>query len=162
LEDALHRLAVAGHRDQVVDILLDYMLPHFGCGLVLRAKADQLGVWRGYCDGMDGHATESIHFPLAASPAFQIPFTQHTPFVGPPPTEAPLIHAELAQRFGGVLPSEIIVVPILVGKRVASMVYGHGRNGAPLSPRAAHDLQAMAAGVGNALLRLIQHARATG
>ena len=160
LEDALHRLSVTGHRDQVMDILLDYMLPHFGCGLVLRAKADQLGVWRGYCEGMDNQAIESIHFPLAASPAFLTPYTQHHPFIGPPPSEAAPFHSELAQRFGGAPPSEIIVVPILVGSRVASVVYGHGRNGGPLSPRAVHDLQAMASGVGNALLRLIQDARA--
>jgi hypothetical protein len=152
---------MAGDRDQVVDILLDYMLPHFGCGLVLRVKSDQVGVWRGYCDGIDSHTTESIHFPLVASPAFQIPFNQQIPFFGPPPREAAQLHSELAQRFGSALPSEIIVVPILVGKRVATMVYGHNRNGAPLSPRSTHDLQAMAAGVGNALFRLIQHARAT-
>jgi hypothetical protein len=160
LEDALHRLSVTGHRDQVVDILLDYMLPHFGCGLVLRAKQDQLGVWRGYCDGMDSHAVEAIHFPLDTSPVFHTPYTLHHPFIGPPPREAAPFHTELAQRLGGTIPSEVIVVPILVGTRVASMVYGHGRSGGPLSPRAVHELQAMAAGVGNALLRLIQDARA--
>jgi len=159
LEDAVHRLSVAEHRDQIVDILIDFMLPRFACGIVFRVRDEMAQAWHGYAPGIDARSVETITFPLSLPSMFRTAKDRAAPFRGTPPPEGAHLHNQIWKYLRCPPPTDVLVSPILIVDRVIILVYAHAPEGGPLSVNAVQELQAMCNAAGSSFVRLIQQAK---
>lgn len=159
LEDALHRLSVADHREQVADILVDFMLPRFGCGLIFLVRGTNAGVWRGFAPGMDARAIETIAFPITMPSMFRMVKDRGAPFQGTPPSDGQHLHAQIWKYLRCEAPAEVALIPIAIGERVVNLVYAHAQDRGHLNDTSVAELQAMCSAVANAFVRLIKMAK---
>jgi hypothetical protein len=159
LEDALHRLSVAEHREQIADILIDFMLPRFGCGLVFLLRGTNAHVWRGFAPAVDTRAIETISFPMSMPSMFRIATERAATFRGPPPAEGTNLQTQIWKYLRCKAPADVVVIPVAIGQRIVSLVYAHavGPNG--LHNTYVQELQAMCAAAGSSFVRLIQTAK---
>jgi hypothetical protein len=159
LEDAVHRLSVAEHRDQIVDILIDFMLPRFACGIVFRVRDEMAQAWHGYAPGIDARSIETISFPLSLPSIFRTAKDRAAPFRGAPPPDGAHLHNQIWKYLRCAPPADVLVSPIVIADRVIIMVYAHATEGGPLSENAVQELQAMCNAAGSSFVRLIQQAK---
>jgi hypothetical protein len=160
LEDAVHRLCVADHREQIADILIDFMLPRFPCGLIFLLRGAEAQVWRGFAPGIDARSIETIAFPLAMPSMFRVARDRALTFRGAPPAEGMQLHAQIWKYMQCPAPAEVLVIPVAIAERVVSLVYAHASAGSRLPDEYVQELQAMCSAAGNSFVRLIQQARA--
>jgi hypothetical protein len=159
LEDAVHRMSVAEHRDQIADILIDFMLPRFGCGIIFLLRTGDAQAWRGYAPGIDSRNVETIVFPLAAPSMFRAARDRGAPFRGPPPPEGAHLHNQIWKYLHSPTPSEALVIPVSIGDRIVLLVYAHAMDYGRLPEDHVQELQAMCTAAGSAFVRLIQQSR---
>ncbi len=159
IEDALHRLSVAEHREQIADILIDFMLPRFDCGLLFLLRGTNAQVWRGFAADADARAVESISFPLSVPSLFRNAVQRKVSFRGLPPAEGRNLHAQIWGALGCATPTDMVVIPMAIGERVVSLAYAHTTTAAGMPDTHVHDLQAMCSAVSSSFIRLIQKAR---
>lgn len=159
LEDVIHRLSVAENRDQVADIVIDFMLPRFGCGLVFIVRGETAHVWRGFAPGVEARAIETIAFPLSMPSVFRLAKERAATFRGPPPPEGVYLHTQIWKYLHTEPPADVVVVPIAIGQRVISMVYAQATDASRLPSDYAQELQAVCTAAASAFVRLIQRAR---
>jgi len=159
LEDAVHRLSVAEHRDQIADIIIDFMLPRFACGIIFLLRGSEAQAWRGYAPAVDAQSIETIVFPMTIPSMFRATRDRAATFRGPPPTEGAHLHAQIWKYLRCQPPLEAAVIPVLIGDRVIVLVYAHGSEGSRLAETAVQELQAMCNAAGSSFVRLIQRAK---
>ncbi len=159
LEDVVHRLSVAENRDQVADILIDFMLPRFGCGLVFLLRGNNAHVWRGFAPGVDVHAIETIAFPMSMPSMFRMAKDRVATFRGAPPSEGVYLHTQIWKYLHAEPPADVVVIPITIGERVISLVYAHASDASRLPDDCVQELQAVCTAAASAFVRLIQRAR---
>jgi len=159
LEDAVHRLSVCEHREQIADILLDFMMPHFGCGLILRVRGPRTQVWRGYAPSVDARAVETIAFPTSMPSMFRTAKDRAVSFRGAPPEEGAHLHQQIWKYMRCPPPADVLVIPIAIGQRVVTILYAHGSGGGRMPDVAVQELRALSAAVGSTFIRLIQRAK---
>jgi hypothetical protein len=159
LEDAVHRLSVAEHRDQIADILIDFMLPRFPCGIIFLLRGNEAQAWRGYAPAVDARSIETIVFPLTIPSMFRAARDRATVFRGPPPAEGAHLHGQIWKYLRCQAPVESLVIPVLIAERVIVIVYAHGADGSRLGESAVQELQAMCNAAGNSFVRLIQRVK---
>jgi len=159
LEDAVHRLSVSEHRDQIADILIDFMLPRFGCGLIFLLKGAEAQAWRGYAPGVDSRAIETIAFPMSIPSMFHAVKEHAASFRGAPPAEGQHLHAQVWKFLQCQQPAEVMVIPVSIAERVVILVYVHAHDGGRLPEHPIQELQAMCNAAGSSFIRLIQQAR---
>ncbi|HEX7500834.1 MAG TPA: hypothetical protein VF524_11115 [Polyangia bacterium] len=157
LEDAVHRLSVAEHREQIADILVDFMLPRFDCGLIFLLRGVNAHVWRGYAPGIDTRAIETIAFPMSLPSMFRNAKERAVTFRGSPPAEGAHLHAQIWKYLRCQAPADVLVIPIAIGTRIINIVYTHASTSMPDAN--VHDLQALCSTVGSSFIRLIQLAK---
>jgi hypothetical protein len=159
LEDAVHRLSVAEHRDQIADILIDFMLPRFGCGIIFLLRGADAQAWRGYAPGIDARAVETIVFPMSVPSMFRAARARAATFRGPPPAEGLHLHTQIWKYLQCQAPAEAMVIPIAIADRIIILVYAHASDGGRLPENYAQELQAMCTAAGSSFVRLIQQAK---
>jgi hypothetical protein len=159
LEDVIHRLSVAENRDQVADILVDFMLPRFGCGLVFVVRGTTAHVWRGFAPGVEARAIETIAFPLSMPSMFRLAKEREATFRGPPPPEGIYLHTQIWKYLHSEPPADVVVIPVVLGQRVISMVYAHATDASKLPNEHVQELQAVCTAAASAFVRMIQRAR---
>ncbi len=159
LEDAVHRLSVVENRDQVADIVIDFMLPRFGCGLVFIIRGETAHVWRGFAPGVEARAIETIAFPLSMPSLFRLARDRAVTFRGAPPTDGAYLHTQIWKYLHTEPPTDVVVVPIMIGQRVISMVYAQATDESKLANDSVQELQAICTAAASAFVRLIQRAR---
>ncbi|MBN2574838.1 MAG: hypothetical protein JXP73_09760 [Deltaproteobacteria bacterium] len=159
LEDAVHRLSVCEHRDQIADILIDFMLPRFGCGIIFLLREGSAQAWRGYAQGIDARAVETVNFPMSVPSMFRLAQQRAATFRGPPPPEGSHLHAQIWKYLQCQVPTEVVVIPIAIAERVVILVYAHGSDGGRLPESYVQELQAMCTAAGSSFVRLIQQAK---
>jgi hypothetical protein len=159
LEDAVHRLSVAEHRDQIADILIDFMLPRFGCGIIFLLRGAEAQAWRGYAPGVDSRGIETIAFPLSVPSVFRAARDRAAPFRGPPPAEGSHLHMQIWRYLQCQAPAEVVVIPVAIGDRIIILVYAHATDGGRLPENYVQELQAMCTAAGSSFVRLIQQAK---
>jgi len=156
LEDAIHRLSVTQHREQLADVVMDFMRGHFGCGLFFLVRHDQARVWRGFAPGIQEAAIETIAFPISMPSCFQFAHDRCTSFRGSASAEGSRLQRQIWKYLCCEEPSEVVVVPVLVKSRVLNLVYAHAADGGPLPDGPVTDLQALCAALSSAYVRMIQ------
>jgi hypothetical protein len=159
LEDAIHRLSVCEHREQIADILLDFMLPSFGCALILLVRGPRTHVWRGYAPSVDARAVETIAFPTSMPSMFRTAKDRAVSFRGTPPEEGAHLHQQIWKYLRCPPPADVLVIPVAIGQRVVTIIYAHGSGGVRMPDVAVQELRALSAAVGSTFIRLIQRAR---
>jgi hypothetical protein len=159
LEDAVHRLSVAEQRDQIADILIDFMLPRFPCGILFLVRGNEAQAWRGYAPAVDPSSIETIVFPLSVPSMFRAARERAATFRGPPPPEGVHLHGQLWKYLRCAPPVDSLVIPLRIGGRVIVLVYAHGADGGRLGESAVEELQAMCNAAGSSFVRLIQRAK---
>ena len=159
LEDAIHRLSVCEHREQIADILLDFMLPSFGCALILLVRGPRTHVWRGYAPSVDARAVETIAFPTSMPSMFRTAKDRAVSFRGTPPEEGAHLHQQIWKYMRCPPPADVLVIPVAIGQRVVTIIYAHGSGGQRMPDAAVQELRALSAAVGSTFIRLIQRAR---
>jgi hypothetical protein len=159
LEDAIHRLSVANHREQIADILIDFMLPRFGCGLIFLLRGTNANVWRGFAPGVDARAIETIAFPMSMPSMFRMAKERAATFRGPPPAEGMHLQKQIWKYLRCQVPMDVVVIPIAIGERIVNLVYAHSADGNKMPDLYVQELQAMCTAVGSAFIRLIQEAK---
>jgi hypothetical protein len=158
LEDAVHRLSVAEHREQIADIVIDFMLPRFACGLIFLLRGANAHVWRGYAPGVDARAIETIAFPMSMPSMFRNAKERAVTFRGSPPAEGTHLHAQIWKYVRCEAPADVLVIPIAIGERIVNIVYAHASTSMPDAN--VHELQSLCSAVGSSFIRLIQLAKA--
>ena len=156
LEDAIHRLTLARHHEQLADIVVDFMRGYFGCGMVFMVRDGQARVWRGFAPGVQEAAIETIAFPVSMPSCFQLAYDSRTSFRGPAPGEGGKLQRQIWKYLHCEEPSEVAVVPVQVKNRVLNLVYAHAADGGPLPEGPFADLQALCAAVSSTYVRMIQ------
>jgi hypothetical protein len=159
LEDAIHRLSVAQHREQLADILIDFMLPRFGCGLIFLLRGGNARVWRGFAPGVDARAIETIGFPIAMPSLFRTAQERGATFRGAPPLEGVHLQSQIWKYLRCDVPTEVVAVPIAIRERIVNLVYAHAREGGRLADTHVDELQAICAAVAASFVRLIRQAK---
>jgi GSPII_E N-terminal domain. len=159
LEDAIHRLSVAEHREQIADILIDFMLPRFGCGLIFLLRGANAHVWRGFAPGVDARAIETISFPMSMPSMFRTAKERALTFRGPPPAEGTHLHGQIWKYLQCEAPADVVVIPIAIGERIINLVYAHASGASGMPDANVRELQAMCMAVGSSFIRLIQQAK---
>lgn len=156
LEDAIHRLTLARHREQLADIVVDFMRGYLGCGMVFMVRDGQARVWRGFAPGIQEAAIETIAFPVSMPSCFQLAHDSRTSFRGPAPAEGRKLQRQIWKYLHCEEPAEVGVVPVQVKNRVLNLVYAHTADGGPLPEGPFADLQALCAAVSSSYVRMIQ------
>jgi hypothetical protein len=156
LEDAVHRLTLARHREQLADVVMDLMRGYFGCGMFFLVRDGQARVWRGFAPGIQEAAIETIAFPISMPSCFQLAHDRRTPFRGLAPAEGGKLQRQIWKYLHCAEPSEVLVVPVQVKNRVLNLVYAHSFDGGPLPDGPVIDLQALCAAVSSTYVRMIQ------
>jgi hypothetical protein len=160
LEDAMHRLALARHREQLADVVMDFMRGYFGCGMFFLVRDGQAHVWRGFASGMKEAAIETIAFPLSMPSCFRLAHDSRASFRGLAPPTGRKLQRQIWKYLRCQEPSEVLVVPVQVKNRVLNLVYAHASDGGPLPDGPVTDLQALCAAVSSAYVRMIQKLKA--
>jgi hypothetical protein len=160
LEDALHRLTLAHHREQAADVVMDFMRGYFGCGMFFLVRNGQAHVWRGFAPGISDAAIETIAFPLSMPSCFQLAHDRRTSFRGLAPAEGRKLQRQIWKYVHCEEPCEVVVIPIQVKNRVLNLVYAHAADGGPLPDGPVTDLQTLCAAVSSAYVRMIQKLKA--
>jgi hypothetical protein len=159
LDDAVHRLSVAEHREQIADIVIDFMLPRFGCGLIFLLRGTNAHVWRGFAPGVDARAIETIAFPTSMPSVFRTVKERAVTFRGSPPAEGAHLHGQIWKYLHCQAPIDVVVIPIAIGQRIVNIVYAHATSGS-MPDTSVRELQALCSTVGSSFVRLIQRAKA--
>jgi hypothetical protein len=160
LEGAIHRLTLAHHREELADVVMDFMRDYFACGIIFLVRDGQVRAWRGFAPGVREAAIETIAFPLAMPSCFQLAHDRHTSFRGLAPAEGGRLQRQIWKYLRCEEPSEIVVVPVQVKSRALNLVYAHAADGGPLPDGPVTDLQALCAALSSAYVRMIQKLKA--
>jgi hypothetical protein len=156
LEDAIHCLTLARQREQLANVVVDFMRGYFACGMFFLVRDGQARVWRGFAPGIQEAAIETIAFPISMPSCFQLAHDRRTSFRGLAPAEGSKLQRQIWKYLHCEEPSEVAVVPVQVKNRVLNLVYAHAADLGPLPDGPFTDLQALCAAVSSGYVRMIQ------
>lgn len=161
VEQAANQIADAEHRKEIAHILTGYLHTHFGGGLIAIVKGDLALGHMGFGGSFDQRSVESIVVPLASESMFERAHSTRKPFRGPPPADGDAVQKRFFKLFPlDAPPEEVVVVPVVLGKKVACLVYAHAPSGHALKDTAVAELERLAKITEQAFLRIIKTARA--
>jgi hypothetical protein len=145
----------AQHRDEVGDAIAHYLGAAFGIGLVLIVKGDLALGWKGVAPDVSSDVMGSIVVPLQTASPFKMAFEQQQVFRGPPPGSQDVLLGRLYRLLGCAVPPELLVAPVVLGKRIVNLVYAHPLYSRVLPITAEADLTQMAMAAATAYQRII-------
>jgi len=159
-DQAAKAIALEEKRSEVAESLTAFMRGRFGGGLIALVKGDLALGHAGLGGAFDDRSVESIMVPLGADSMFHRAFTNRQAFRGPPPVEGEAIQERFFKNFDlAWSPEEVAVVPVVLGDRVACLIYAHARAGQPIATPVFDELTRLARVTEQAFLRLIQAKR---
>jgi hypothetical protein len=156
LEEAVAALRVATARDEIGDVLADYLRSAFGCGLVLIVKSGMALGWKGFAPDAEPELIESIAMPLGAPSMLATAYEQLSTFRGVPPNDGKALQTRLWKVLRCEPPDEVVVAPIIVAKRIVNLLYAHAEGIAELPASASVDLNELAAVASGEFIRIIR------
>ncbi|HQY62536.1 MAG: serine/threonine protein kinase [Myxococcales bacterium] len=153
--DAVAALAQALSKHDVGDLVLDYLRSSYECGIVFTMRETSLVGWKGFAPNATEATIHALELPAAVPSALRIAYEGRAIFRGAPPAEGASLHGRLFRALGCPAPKELIVAPIVLGKRVVNLVYAHAHGGGSLPANAAVDLTSVCDAARDAYARLI-------
>lgn len=153
--DAIAALGSALSKHDVGDLLVDYLRSTYECGLIFVRRDTSLVGWKGFAPSAPEGAIEAFEVPIVVPSALRVAFHDRVVFRGPPPAEGAALHNRLTRALGCSAPREILVAPIVLGKRVVNVVYAHGHGDGPLPESLEAELTRVCDAARDAYARLI-------
>jgi hypothetical protein len=147
-------LEMATSKEQIGEVLADWLRSTFGCGLVLLLKADMAMGWKGFFPDADD-LVEAVAIPLGKPTMFSLAYESRAPYRGAPPPEGAKLQERLWKLLRCSPPAEVLVCPIVLGKRAVNLIYAHMEDGSPLPDSAVEDATTLCAEAAAAYARLI-------
>lgn len=153
LDTALRRMVLGQSRDQLIDVLLAFSNQTFQfAGLFIVVEGRLLG-FRGRGDANAEYRISHLRIPLNVASMFRTVHETRGPYLGQVPASS--INREVMGELGRADPKTALLVPFVIGERVAGILYAdNGRRGVP-SKRVA-DILVLATQLGRHFERLIQ------
>ena len=158
LDDALGKLTTADSRDDIGDAIADYLRSTFECGLVLIARDELLLGWKGFSSANPNAMVEAIALPLGTPSMFALAYGRKTLFRGAAPQTGAAVQERFWKMLGCDAPSEVLIAPICIGKRVVNLVYAHAIGGGALPSVAATEMTKLSAAAAAAFIKTIKKA----
>lgn len=156
LHDATVQMTNASTREEIGDVLTDYLRSAFGCGLLLIVREGMALGWKGFSPAADASAIESVAIPLTAPSMLSLACEGKSIFRGAPPADGAALQGRLYKLLRCAAPREALVAPVVLKERVVNLVYVHAFDGGILPDTAVVDLTTACAAVASAFVRLIQ------
>jgi len=153
---ALARLATAADRDDVAEIAIAYARGHLRTSIVLIVRDGMALGHRGAGPDLSPMGIEAIAVPLQQPSVFKLAVDGRQAFVGTVP-EGNALQDRFLKLFGG---REIVVLPVVLGSRVACLFVGGGTERGLAD--VATDLRAITDAMAAAFLRIIRDAKQPG
>ncbi len=159
-KDTVTALEGATSKHEIGELVVDYLRSAYGCGLVLICREVAAVGWKGFLLVNIEHeaapsAIASLEVPLAPPSVFRGVYEGRAVYKGAPPSDGHAQHARLWRQLGCPAPREVLVAPIVLGKRVVNLVYAHGIGGGALPATAAAELTAVCDAARDGYTRLI-------
>lgn len=156
LSGFLDAIESAKSKEDIGDAIVDYLKSSYGAGLVLIHKDDMALGWRGFASDVDATTLESIALPLSTPSAFKVALESKNVYRGAPPPEGASVQSRLFKLLKCASPKEVVVAPIVLGKRIVNFVYAHGFEGGDLPETVGTDIKDVANAAADAYMRLIK------
>lgn len=126
LEMVSHRLTEAGDREDIADILMDYLGQEFvRGGLFLVRGACAMG-WKAVAKGRVLSGFDQLEIPLDEPSAIKTIAESKSYYLGPL-SRSPF-NALMLQAFGKSVPDAALLVPLILMGRVVGILYVDGKN----------------------------------
>jgi hypothetical protein len=154
--EASHLIAAARSKDEIGEALVAWLRSSFGCGLVLVVKNETAVGWKGFLPDPEG-AIEAVAVPLGKPSLLTTPYERKVPFCGAPPRDGEAADQALWKSLRCPPPAEVLVCPVVVGKRAVNLLYAHSVSNAYLvTDSILRDAQIVAADAAAGYVRLIR------
>lgn len=154
--EAVRLLALTTSKDEVGQILVDWLRSTFGCGLVLLVKDGTALGWKGFFSTASTELVEAVAVSLASPTMLSAAHDSREPFLGPPPAAGAALQSRLWKMLGAQPPTEVLVAPVVLGKRVVNLIYAHAEGGYLVSPSALEDATALCLEAAEAYKRIVR------
>jgi hypothetical protein len=152
----LARLTAADDRDAIVDILLEIVASTFEFAAMFVVHGEQVNGWR----GVNAETTARIarvSLPVTLPSVFQTIYATNGHYLGPIPTNS--VNTQLIEDLGRAAPRTAFLAPILVGGKLAAIIFAD--NGTkPVSSKRVASLLLVSHRAGMCLETLIRRKRA--
>lgn len=145
----LPRLVAAADRDEITQVLLDFLEEGFTRVIMFVHLQQQLRGRDARGDDLVLDAVTKVRIPTTGPSLFRDVIERGTPHFGPWRTDTK-INAAFAQAMGGIR-GNVLLLPVKLRERVPILVFASGTNH-PVDPRSLHEL---VEGISGALERLI-------
>lgn len=155
-DEAGAALKAASTRDGVAEVLVDWLRSTFGCGLVLLVREGSALGWKGFFPNADDDLLEAIAMPLSSPSMFKTAHDAREVFRGAPPQDGAALQTRLWKLLRCTAPTEVLVVPVVLGKRVVNLMYAHPEDAVTMSDDAVKDATALCRDAVAAYTRLVK------
>lgn len=151
-EEAAAAMDGATSRERVGDALIGFAASRFAAAVVFIVRGGEAGPWR-----VHGAAGALPALSLSTPSVLQVAYDGGVPHRGPAPDVHAVVERVLWEALGVARePREMLVAPVLVGRRVVQLVYAHAVDGEAVDETAAGQLADLAARAGRAYARMLQ------
>jgi hypothetical protein len=158
-DEAVTSILAAESKEHIGDALCGYLKSSFRVGLVLILKDDMALGWKGFAADVDQSTLEAISVPVTGPSMFKSALDTRSLFKGTPPVEGAAVQTRLWKLLRSAPPNEVVVAPVVLGKRVVNLVYGHGVAVASASVLASDELARVCEAAAAGYMRLIRTGR---
>jgi hypothetical protein len=158
--EASRMLEMATSKEHVGRVLEDWLRSTFGCGLVLIVKNEMAMGWKGFFPDAED-LIEAVAVPLDKPSVFSAAYEKREVFFGSPTEEGAKLNQRMWKLLRCPVPSEVLVCPVVVGKRAVNMLYAQAADeDVMLTHTNVRDAEVVAADAAAAYMRLIRKERA--
>jgi hypothetical protein len=122
-DEAIEKMSEASSRGQVANALIGYARGVVDVAALLVVREQLALGWRGFGKDIDRDRIETLLIPLETPSIFRGAVEHDVQYAGPAAPSA--LHQHLFKVLRTGSPSQAIVSPIYIGKRVVNLFYGH-------------------------------------
>jgi hypothetical protein len=125
----LGRLAAANDRDTIISILMEVVLSTFEFAAIFLVQGDRVNGWRG-ANPTETERVARISLPIQLPSVFQTIYATNGHYLGPLPANS--VNTGLVEDLGRSPPRTAFLAPILVGGKLAAIIFAdNGSRGVP-------------------------------
>jgi hypothetical protein len=126
--DAMRRIAHAANKDDIGAALSAFLRGRFPAAIVFVVRNDSASAWLGFAPGLDPRSLdpkslEALIVALDEDSSLRPVLSHPQTFRGPPVSSGTMAERGIWTHMGVEPPTEVLVAPIVVGKRVINLIY---------------------------------------
>ncbi len=155
-EEIIEELRASGSAAEIADALYRGFQGRFGAFLMLVAKDNGLRAFKGFSENAADDVLDGISFGLERPSMFKTVFETGRLFLGAAAGDIK-VETRLWKLLGAEPPSEILIVPVKLGRRVVNLLYLHPIEGRHFSENAGLLVEQLAHETEQRLLALLKN-----